>query len=111
MSERGRTRLGITLLFAGLAVAGADLGWRLTADPAAGAAEGAAQQAQARNREAMAALARALEPRVQQASRLPELVAALDTQVDDKTLQDIVDTEESWAELRRAFPLQAVILG
>ncbi len=111
MNDGGRPRLGLALLVAGLAAAGAGLGWLLAAGPDATALEATARQVRVRSQQALAAAARTLEPRVVEAAQLPELVAALDAQVDDKTLQDLIDDEESWASVRRTFPLQIVFSG
>jgi hypothetical protein len=109
MSER-RGRAGWLFLVAALAAAGGGLAWRLAAGSDS-RLDRAAEPVRARNQKALAALARALAPRVLQASRHPQLVAALDAQVDTQTLQDIIDTEESWAGVRQAFPVQVVLAG
>ena len=111
MSEGGRRRAGWALFVAAVAAATAGFVWKWVAVPGAAELDGAADAARSRNLQALDALARRLESRVRDAARVPELVAALDTQVDEKTLQDILDTEESWSGVRRTFPLTAVVAG
>jgi hypothetical protein len=111
MSEGGRRNAGGILLLLGLAAAGGGILWKRMAPTGAGELALAADAARTRNQQALQIVARRLEPQVLEATRVPELVAALDTQVDQKTLQDIIDTEESWAAVRRSFPLTAVVAG
>src|SRR6185436_10139689 len=108
MSDRGRKGAAVALLLLASAAAGAGLWLKGTSSPGKEEVERAAERARARNQQALASVSRGLETRVAEASRIPQLLGALEAG-DAKTLQDFLDDEESWAEVRRSFPLGAVV--
>src|SRR5262249_32164601 len=58
------------------------------------------QQARARVEQSLASRARALEPKVAEAARVPELGAALNMGADQDTFQDLLESEDWWAPYR-----------
>jgi hypothetical protein len=109
MNDQGRKGAAVALLLLASAAAGAGLWLKgRQGTPATAELERSAGRARARNQQALAAVARTLETRVAEASRIPQLLGALESG-DAKTLQDFLDDEDSWAEVRRSYPLGAVI--
>jgi hypothetical protein len=100
----------VALLLLASAAAGVGLWLKATASPGGAEVERAAERARDRNQQALAAVTRGLEVRVADARRIPQLLGAL-AAGDAQTLQDFLDDEESWAEVRRTFPLGAVVSG
>jgi tRNA A-37 threonylcarbamoyl transferase component Bud32 len=85
-------------------------GWvQSTAAVPPAARETAAAEARARNLKVLTASLDGLGARAADAAQVPNLIAALDSNVDAETFQDLFDTEEWWAPVRAAFPLSAII--
>ena len=70
--------------------------------PAAAALRGRLEQA-------LAAAARALEPKAATAARLSEIVSGLDLDADPHTFEDLLHNEDWWAPYRAEFPVSGVI--
>ena len=70
--------------------------------PAAAALRGRLEQA-------LAAAARALEPKAATAARLREIVSGLDLDADPHTFEDLLKNEDWWAPYRAEFPVSGVI--
>jgi tRNA A-37 threonylcarbamoyl transferase component Bud32 len=68
-----------------------------------------ARQAHERIERTLSSQARELEPKVVEAARVPELVAALNMGADRTTFQDLLETEDWWGSFRRHFPLSGVV--
>jgi len=68
-----------------------------------------ARQAHERIERTFASQARELEPKVVEAARVPELVAALNMGADRTTFQDLLETEDWWGPYRKHFPLSGVV--
>ena len=68
-----------------------------------------ARQARDRIERTLASQARELEPKVVDAARIPELVAALNMGADKATFQDLLETEDWWGPFRKHFPLSGIL--
>jgi hypothetical protein len=108
MNEVARKRGASLLLMLASAAAGVGLYLKAASTPSRVEQDRAAAQARDRNQQALASVARRLSARVAEASQVPQLIAALESE-DAKTVQDLFDDEESWAGVRRAHPLGAVV--
>jgi C4-dicarboxylate-specific signal transduction histidine kinase len=108
MSDRGRKRAAVVLLMLASSAAGLGLYLNAAATPSRDEQQRSAEQARTRNQQALASVARRLTGQVAEASQVPQLIAALDSE-DAKTVQDLFDDEESWAGVRRSFPMGAVV--
>src|SRR6266496_4075866 len=64
-----------------------------------------------RAEQALTTAARALEPKVMAASRLPEIVSALDLDADVHTFEDLLENEDWWARYRSEFALSGLVTG
>jgi serine/threonine protein kinase len=102
--------IGIATLAAGLVLSRADR-------PAPGQLETLATAAETRLGEALASRGRALEPRVAEAARVPQLVSALKIRKDATfkewrgTVQDLLSSEEWWGPFRTPPAVSALVTG
>jgi len=100
---------GAVALVAGLAAMGGGAAWRAAARPSAPPLGPAAAAARGRIDMALASQARALEADASNATRIPELQAALNMGADRDTFQDLLENEEWWAPLRKAHGVTGVV--
>jgi hypothetical protein len=111
MTERGPTRTAaVGLIVAGAAVIAAGFWVKSTGGGDQQALESEAQAARQRIEQSVEAQARVLEPRAAQAASVPQLVAGLESGIDGKTFQDLFETEDWWANVRKA-PYSALVAG
>jgi hypothetical protein len=112
MSERSLTRAAaVGLLGAGGAVVAAGFWVKNEATVDKPALAGEAQAARQRNEQAIEALGRVLEPRAAEAARVQPLASGLDNGIDARTFQDLFETEDWWAGVRKTAPYSALVAG
>src|SRR4051794_10607974 len=115
-NARGAGVIGALLLVLGLLliVTGVIAGTRLFgANGGNGTVDQRATSIALRGRaeQALTTAARALEPKAMAASRLPEIVSALDLDADVHTFEDLLENEDWWARYRSEFALSGLVTG
>ncbi|HXU82883.1 MAG TPA: serine/threonine-protein kinase [Polyangia bacterium] len=112
MNERGLTRTAaVGLIVAGGAVIAAGFWVKSTGTGDPQALESEAQAARQRIEQSVEAQARILEPRAAQAASVAQLVAGLESGIDGTTFQDLFDSEDWWASIRKSSPYTALVSG
>jgi len=109
MNSERTSSAGLLLLAGGLILAVVGLGLRSSDRMMPVDLSRPSEQAHVRIEQALAAQARALEPKAVAAGRVFELQAALDMGADRATCQDLFDNEEWWGPYRSAFTMSALI--
>jgi len=110
VSSRGAGMVGALLLVVGLLLIATGIIARTHS--AGGGTEdtrAAATALRARAEQAMAGVARALEPKAATAARLPGIVSGLDLDADAHTFEDLLENEDWWAPYRSEFSLSGVV--
>jgi len=103
--------LGLALVVIGVGLAAGGAYVRTTSretPPPPIDAERVSGEARARIEQALGSGARAFEPAAASAARITELIAALNMGADRATFQDLLESEEWWANIRGQFPLNGV---
>jgi hypothetical protein len=111
MSDRSRRLAAGALSLTALALLAAG-GWvKSSAEVPAEATESAALAARTRGQKALSEQLDRVGARAAESAQIPNLIAALETNVDAETFQDLFDTEEWWAGVRDSFPLSAIVVA
>src|SRR4051812_19775020 len=113
---RGAGVIGALLLVVGLLLIATGVIARTRVFGASGGSARVDQRATAtalrgRAEQALTTAARALEPKAMAASRLPEIVSALDLDADVHTFEDLLENEDWWARYRSQFALSGLVTG
>jgi Protein kinase domain len=110
VSSRGAGMVGALLLVVGLLLIATGIIARTHSVGGGGDDTRAAATAlRGRIDEAIAGVARGLEPKAMTAARLPEIVSGLDLDADAHTFEDLLENEDWWAPYRAQFPLSGVV--
>ena len=101
--------VGWALILIGLIVGAAGVVLRTRTQGAAPPLDAVTAAAHGRIEQALRAQARALEPAVSEASRIPELMASLKMGADRVTTQDLLENEDWWSRFRSHYAFTAIV--